>query len=230
MSDRLIRLKDRHAGERVVLVANGPSLNRMDLSFLRNHTVLGLNKIFLGLRKFAFYPRYYVAVNDLVIQQSAAQIRNLSCTKFISKRNSELLPEDALTYHVETCDPPARFCHDIALGVHEGWTVTYVALQIARYLGFNEVVIIGMDHRYEYSGLPNETQRLQGADPNHFSPEYFGGGQSWDNPDLVNSEASYLIARGEFEREGRRIIDATLGGACAVFEKEDYRKLFGLTV
>src|SRR5690606_30174480 len=140
-------------------------------------------------------PRYYVAVNDWVIQQSAAQIRALSCIKFISTRNAQWLPEDALTHHVETRDPPARFCHDIASGVHEGWTVTYVALQIARYLGFKEVIIIGMDHRYEYSGQPNETRILQGEDPNHFSPEYFGGGQSWDNPDLANSEASYSIAR-----------------------------------
>jgi len=230
MTVRVSRLKGRHEGERAILVANGPSLNHMDLSFLRRNTVIGLNKIYLGLSKFGFYPKYYVAVNDLVVQQSAEQIKALSCIKFISKRNAAYFPEDALTYHLETRNPPARFCHDIAQGVHEGWTVTYVALQIARYLGFTEVVIIGLDHRYEYSGGPNETKVMEGADPNHFSPDYFGGGQKWDNPDLMNSEESYRIARQEFEKEGRRIIDATVDGACTIFEKQDYRKLFGLTV
>jgi Uncharacterized protein conserved in bacteria len=230
MTVRVSRLKGRHEGERAILVANGPSLNHMDLSFLRRNTVIGLNKIYLGLSKFGFYPKYYVAVNDLVVQQSAEQIKALSCIKFISKRNAAYLPEDALTYHLETRNPPARFCHDISQGVHEGWTVTYVALQIARYLGFTEVVIIGLDHRYEYSGGPNETKVMEGADPNHFSPDYFGGGQKWDNPDLMNSEESYRIARQEFEKEGRRIIDATVDGACTIFEKQDYRKLFGLTV
>ncbi|MEJ2125840.1 MAG: hypothetical protein P8Y47_13870 [Alphaproteobacteria bacterium] len=93
-------------------------------------------------------------------------------------------------------------------------------------MGFKEVVIIGMDHHYEYSGAPNEAHFLEGADTNHFSPDYFGGGQTWDNPDLAHSKESYRIARAEFEKDGRRIIDATLDGACTIFEKADYRTLF----
>lgn len=219
-------LKNRHAGERAVIVANGPSLNRMDISFLKDEVTIGLNKIFLGFKKFNFYPRYYIAINDKVISQSVEQIRQLNCVKFISKRNGSLIPEDALTYHIDTNTPPARFSSDISFGVHEGWTVTYAALQIAYYLGFREVAIIGMDHRYEYIGMPNEEQQQNGPDSNHFTPEYFGGGQKWDNPDLANSEKSYRIARAEYEKDGRRIIDATVDGACAIFEKADYRKLF----
>lgn len=200
----------------------------MNLNFLRSETVIAMNKIFLGFKKFGFYPRYYVAVNKKVIEQSVAQIKAINCVKFIGSRGADLIPENALTYHVETQNPPVRFCRDISLGVHEGWTVTYAALQIAHYLGFREVVIIGMDHRYEYSGLPNEARKLQGPDPNHFSPDYFGGGQTWDNPDLVRSEESYRIARSEYEKDGRRIIDATLDGACTIFEKADYQQIFGL--
>lgn len=226
---RLRLLKERHLGERAVLVANGPSLNRMDLSFLRLETTIGLNKIHLGIEKFGFCPRYLVAVNDRVVTQSASDIKTMNCVKFISERNAGIVPEDALTYHIDTVNPPARFCRDIARGVHEGWTVSYAALQIAFYLGFHEVIIVGMDHRYEYTGQPNDPCRLNGADPNHFSPDYFGGGQTWDNPDLLNSEESYRIARKEFEKAGRRIIDATVDGACNVFPKMEYRQLFGLT-
>lgn len=221
-------LKNRHANERVILIANGPSLNYMDFGFLRSETIIGMNKIFLGFKKFRFYPKYYIVINKKVIEQSAEQIKAMNCVKFISKRGKDLIPENALTHHIDTQNPPARFCHDIAQGVHEGWTVTYAALQIAYYLGFKEVIIIGMDHRYEYTGLPNETRKLNGPDPNHFSPDYFGGGQTWDNPDLAHSEESYRIARAEFEKDGRRIIDATLDGACTIFEKMDYRKIFGV--
>lgn len=223
---RLPMLAGRHAGERGVIVANGPSLNRMDLSFLRRETVIGMNKIHLGLERFGFYPRYYVAVNRHVLEQSAEAIRALTCVKLISDRGAAWLAEDALTHHLNTTRAPARFCHDIAKGVHEGWTVTYVALQVARYLGFREVVLVGLDHRYQYTGGPNELHRLEGADPNHFSPDYFGNGQHWNNPDLAHSEESYRIARAEFEKEGRRIIDATVDGACTVFEKADYKELF----
>jgi hypothetical protein len=226
---RLQSLKNRHLNERGVLVANGPSLNMMNLGFLKHETSIGLNKIFLGLRKFHFYPRYFVAVNSLVIEQAKDEIKKLNCIKFIGNCGGDrFIENDALTYLVNTRHPPARFSHDISLGVHEGWTVTYSALQIAYYLGFKEVVIIGMDHRYDYSGNPNEERRLDGADPNHFCGDYFGGGQMWHNPDLEHSEESYRIARCEFEKDGRRIIDATLDGACQVFEKADYRQLFSL--
>ena len=224
---RFDMLYNRHLGRRAVLVANGPSLNQMDLGFLRQEIVIGLNKIYLGLGKFRFYPRYYVAVNRKVIEQSANQIKALNCVKFISKRGEMDVPENSMTYHINTLNPPERFCHDIAVGVHEGWTVTYAALQIIYYLGFKEVFIIGMDHRYAYSGGPNEEKRFDGPDPNHFSPDYFGGGQNWDNPDLARSEDSYRIARKEYENDSRRIIDATLDGACTVFEKADYRHVFG---
>jgi hypothetical protein len=199
----------------------------MDLSFLKNETTIGLNKIYLGLRKYRFYPRYYVSVNPKVIEQSASEIKALNCTKFIGTAGANgLLEEDALTYLVNTQSPKARFCKNIALeGMHEGWTVTYAALQVAYYLGFSTVVIIGMDHSFNYEGEPNESKLMQGADSNHFCSNYFGHGQSWDNPDLANSEASYRIARKMFELDNRRIIDATLDGKCSIFEKRSYRKI-----
>lgn len=228
MNQRLRALENRHKGERAVLVANGPSLNKMSLDFLQRETVIGMNKIFLGFKKFRFYPRYYLAINRLVLKQSAHIIKDLTCTKFIPVHSRSFLPESALTYHIDTDNPPARFCKDISIGMHEGWTVTYAGLQIAYYLGFDEVVIIGLDHRYRFTGAPNEQSKLNGPDPNHFSEDYFGFGQSWDNPDLANSEASYKLARIEYEIAGKRIIDATLDGACNIFEKADYRDIFKL--
>ena len=223
---RLDRFKDRHYGERGVIVANGPSLNQMDLSFLRRETVIGLNKIYLGFIRFGFYPRYLVMVNKKVIEQSASVLPTINCVKFIGERGVDIVPLDSLTHHIKTKNISQRFSTDIRLGIHEGWTVTYAALQIAFFLGFSEIVIIGMDHRFEYVGQPNEPAVIQGLDLNHFAPNYFGGGQSWDNPDLEKSEESYRIAKAEYERNGRRIIDATVNGACQVFEKADYRYLF----
>lgn len=222
-------LYNRHKNQRCVLVANGPSLNKMDLSFLKNEITIGLNKIYLGFKSFGFYPRYYVAINPTIIEQSLAVINTLNCVKFIGNRaDLSGQKENALTYFINTKHPPKRFCKDISQGVHEGWTVTYAALQIAYYLGFNEVIIIGMDHNYTYTGKPNEAHVLQGDDPNHFCTDYFGQGQKWDNPDLEHSEESYRIAREIFEQDGRRIIDATVNGHCQIFEKADYKKLFNM--
>ena len=228
MNSSLELFRNRHLGQRAVLVANGPSLNSMDLSFLRNEIVMGLNKIYLGFLKFRFYPKYYVAVNKKVIEQSAAEIENLNCVKFIGNRGVGLVKANALTHFIDTQSPNQRFCRDISAGVHEGWTVTYAAMQIAYYLGFKQLILIGMDHRYEYVGAPNDSAVIEGDDPNHFVTDYFGHGQRWDNPDLAKSEESYKIAKEIFESDGREIIDCTVDGACQIFKKMDYRELFSL--
>ena len=219
--------KNRHLGERCVIVCNGPSLNKMDLSFLKNEICFGLNKIYLGFKKFHFYPKYYVAVNQKVLLQSVTEIKALTSVKFLSARCGDLFQQNALTHIVDTSNPPARFCQDITNGLEEGGTVTYAALQVAFYLGLKDVIIIGMDHRFDYSGKPNQSNFLEGPDKNHFCSSYFSN-ENWDNPDLINSEASYKVARNVYEQSGRNILDATVDGACTVFNKKDYRSIFQL--
>lgn len=223
--ERLRQFQGRHVGERCVIVCNGPSLNKMDLGFLQHETVFGLNKIYLGLEDFGFYPDYLVAVNRKVIEQSRAPYAAMRCTKFISTRGADLLPEDAQTFHIQTIGLDGLFYPDITQGVREGHTVTHAALQIAYYMGFAEVVIIGMDHHFPESGQPNAALRMAGDDPNHFSPEYFKN-KDWDAPNLEGSETSYRAARAAFEAAGRKILDATVDGRCDIFEKADYRTLF----
>ncbi|MFT2091655.1 6-hydroxymethylpterin diphosphokinase MptE-like protein [Paraglaciecola sp. 2405UD69-4] len=219
-------LKNRHFGERAIIICNGPSLNQMDLSFLKREKTIGLNKIYLGFKKFNFYSNYYVAVNKKVLEQSHQEINRLTCHKFLSNRCTDLFQKDCLTHVIKTNNPPARFSTDLLQGMEEGWTVTYAALQVAYYLGFKDIFIIGMDHRFEYNGAPNAESVMTQSDPNHFSPDYFAKGSKWDNPDLENSERSYEIARQVYGENNRRIFDATVNGNCDIFEKVDYKSIF----
>ena len=223
---RLTRFRALHQGARCVIVCNGPSLNQTDLGLLRGEIVFGLNKIHLGLARFGFYPRYLVAVNDKVIAQSQAAYARMTAIKFLTERAAPLFAQDALTYHIHTSGLTERFYGDITQGVREGHTVTHAALQIAYYMGFAEVVIVGMDHRFAPSGPPNSEQVMQGPDPNHFSPAYFGG-QSWDAPNLAESEISYQAALARFAAEGRQIWDATVEGACTIFPKKPLSAALG---
>ena len=103
-------------------------------------------------------------------------------------------------------------------GLWEGFTVTYVCLQLAYWMGFETVLLVGVDHRYEYDGEPNEERVLQGDDPNHFHPDYFKG-MKWHNPDLARSEDAYNLARIAFQAAGRRIINLTPNTGENAFEK-----------
>jgi hypothetical protein len=101
-----------------------------------------------------------------------------------------------------------------------------VALQVAFYMGFQEAILIGVDHNFETKGKANTTIVSQGDDPNHFHPGYFGKGFRWQLPDLDMSEIGYQMAKEAFEKDGRKVLDATIGGKLKIFEKVDYNQLF----
>jgi hypothetical protein len=46
-NQRLLAFKDKHKGERCIIIGNGQSLNQMDLSFLKHEICFGTNKFFL---------------------------------------------------------------------------------------------------------------------------------------------------------------------------------------
>ena len=222
---RLRAFKDKHHGERCFIIGNGPSLNKMDLSPLRQEFTFGMNRIYLLFDQLGFDTTYYVCVNSLVIKQSAHEIEQLSMPKFLSWRSRNLIQFTPSMIFLDT-DGTLSFARDITGHIWEGWTVTYVAMQIAFYLGFSEVVLIGVDHNFTTHGPPGLTIESTGDDPNHFSPNYFGKGFRWQLPDLETSELAYRLAKYHFEQDGREILDATLGGKLQVFKKVDYHSLF----
>jgi hypothetical protein len=227
IANRLERFRNRHKGDRAVLLCNGPSLKNVDFKRIRKECIIGLNKIYLGFDEFKVYPKYYVAINKQVIDQASDSIKMLKCVNFIPPLEglTSGLSESAYTHWIKADLPPLGFSEDICNGVHQGWTVTHVALQIAYFMGFQTLAITGMDHRYSFDGNPNELRMLKGADPNHFSPTYFEN-LAWNNPDLESAEEAYRLARSYYEADGRQIIDCTIGGSCNVFTKGSLEEVF----
>lgn len=223
----LAAYQNKHYGERCVIIGNGPSLNKMDLSFLNGETTFALNRIFLGFERFGFLPTYYVATNDLVIEQSATEIAAIPCPKFIASDCHHFLPvrDDILPIRSRISYDGA-FSRDPRRGLFIGSTVTYITLQLAYYMGFTDVVLIGVDHRFKTQGAAHKEVTSGNDDPDHFDPNYFGKGFRWHLPDLDHSGRMYQLAQAFFEGMGRRVTDATLDGACPAFAKAHYRQLF----
>jgi hypothetical protein len=191
----------------------------MDLTPLKDCICFGLNKIYLMLDKVDLQIDYHVAVNPLVIEQSAQEFVKLGCPSFLSYRASRgLALDDFDFYYLMTTGSPFVFKTDIQGPIFEGYTVTFVAMQLAYYMGFSEVYLIGVDHNFITHGNPNEKQFLEGPDSNHFHPDYFSG-KEWHLPDLEGSELAYRLAKYHFEISGKKIFDATVDGKLEVFPK-----------
>jgi hypothetical protein len=223
---RLAALRDKHRGKRCFIIGNGPSLKQTDLSKLEGEFTLGQNRIYLAFPELGFTTNYYLSVNDLVIEQCAEDIQNLAMPRFISWRGRKWIkPQDNL-YFLHTTYTGEKFARDIRGRVWEGGTVTYTSLQVAYYLGFSQVILVGVDHNYVTQGKPNETVVSQGDDPNHFHPGYFGKGFRWQLPDLIQWEDAYRLARRTYEAGGRSVMDATVGGKLRVFPRVEFESLF----
>jgi len=224
---KLHSYRDKHRGERCFILGNGPSLKVTDLSLLKDEVTFGLNRIYLLFDEIGYATTYHVVVNNLVVEQSINEISNLSIPSFVSWNSHEMLEYQPNMMFLRTLgrDQP-RFFTDITKGIWEGATVTYVAMQIAYFLGFEEVVLVGVDHNFVTKGEPHTLVTSPGDDPNHFSPHYFGKGVRWNLPDLQTSELAYRIADYQFTVSGRKIVDATIGGKLEIFPKVDYKTLF----
>ncbi len=224
---KLAALKDSHRGERCILIGNGPSLRHTDLSRLKGEFSIGSNRIFLAAAELGFVPSCLVSVNDLVIEQSRAELQALDMPKFFSWRSHRWLKMADNIHFIYTSYTGPGFARDVTGRVWEGATVTNVGLQLAYHMGFTCVVLIGVDHNYPSAqGKPNETVVSNRDDPNHFSGAYFGKGFRWQLPDLETSERGYRYARQAYEEDGRQVLDATVGGKLQIFQKVDYESLF----
>lgn len=222
----LATLKDCLPGARIFIIGNGPSLRHTDLTPLRGEYTIGLNRIYLNYANMGFQPTFHCAVNANVLEQFGQEIDGLDSIKLLSADGRKHLRNTWNTFFLEYGDP-LIFYRDISRHIWaSGWTVTFNAMQLAFHLGCAEVVLVGVDHNFAHSGPPNALEISQGADVNHFHPDYFGKGVAWQYPDLEKSEFCFAMAGRVFQSVGRRIVDATIGGKLAIFPKTDYATLF----
>lgn len=182
------------------IIGNGKSLNDVPVEFMDLLPTFGANRIYLK-----YSPTYYVCVNPLVAEQNEDEIQaqtRKSAKSFVTAFVPYAQESPLITPLWSVGAPMFSLKPDE--WIWEGGTVTYVSMQLAYWLGFRTVFLIGLDHYFEYDGEPNEEQLMVGDDPNHFDPSYFKG-QRWNLPDLALSETAYKLARKMFERDGRKI-------------------------
>lgn len=218
---KMRKIQNSHIGEKCVILCNGPSLLHVDFEELKQSNVytFGLNKINLLFDKTEFRPSCVVSVNKEVIEQNSAFFNSTEIPLFINCHKKDIIKrrEDVIFFHPVNI---RGFSRDCSMSLFTGFTVTYVAMQLAFHLGFFEVALVGCDHNFATKGPANATVASGESDPNHFDPKYFSGGVNWQLPDISGSEYAYTMANSVFEGFGRKIYNCTVGGKLEVFERK----------
>jgi hypothetical protein len=228
---RLAALENAFRGRRCFIIGGGPSVAAMDLAPLRDEVTIGSNAIFLLFERMGFRPTFYTVEDRLVAEDRTAEINALrGTTKLLPRALSYCLTHDERTVWVNFVyeyEGAPRFSADLRHAGYWGGTVTFFNLQLAFFLGFREVYLLGIDHSYQVPARRSGNVITSSEpDVNHFHPDYFGPGYRWHDPRVERMEAAYLCAREFASHHGMAIINATVGGRLEVFPRVDFAELF----
>lgn len=231
---KLKALKNTKQG-RCFIVGTGPSLTLDDLRKLENEVVFGANSlctIKFAEEKFKMAnlssrkPWYYGFQDDEVYLKygNIIESMNQDCVFYntdvlyrIGKKNFHIW-NSAIPFHADYHKHSFRYGRELktgfsknaAFGVHDGYTILYSLLQIAVYMGYEEIYLLGTDCNYDQK---NQHSTLAKKD-NVNSGIY----KTLAGPSMI---ASYEVAKKYADKHGIKIYNATRGGMLEVFPRVD---------
>lgn len=218
---KLSDFKDKHKGRRCFIVATGPSLTMNDLKKLEKEYTFGVNSLCKAFDELGWESTYFV-IQDYgvynVLKPYLMQMRNSTFfygDQWFKKKDVEDLkcphykfPRYYGNHLYNRKNYKTGFSYDITRIVHEGYTVAFVALQIAVYMGFSEIYLLGTDCNYI---MPKGERHFR--DTGYDSPNY----------KTIGNEMifAYSVAKEYMDKVGIKVYNASRGGKLEVFPRRD---------
>ncbi|WP_162987413.1 6-hydroxymethylpterin diphosphokinase MptE-like protein [Metabacillus litoralis] len=229
---KIFLFKNRYKGKRCFIIGNGPSLIPEDLERLTGEYTFASNKIYKIFNKTTWRPTFYMVVDPIVLKENVEDINLVeSDNKFTLKIYKHLFKSDIYFNNNLIKDKRGTFSKNIMESLYSSGTVSYHMLQIAFYMGFSEVYLIG--HDYNFKGAVSKTRDLSFLSNVESSPIYFTenyirkdekrAGQAPDEM-YKGMEKSKLV----FEEAGRKVFNASRVSYLDVFKMKDFDELLGV--
>jgi len=215
--EKIKGFKNKHLSDRCFIIATGPSLTVEDLEKLRGEITIGMNSISKVGEKTDWKPTYY-GVQDLAVYRnlkSSIEELDEKVTVFISDslpkresltgKNIVQMPVCGMNHLINPNADNVMFSDDCYDVVYDGYTITYSLLQLAAYMGFKEIYLIGADCSYAKQG------------PQHFIET----GVTDPNVKIATERMlrSYKAAKEYADKHGIKIYNATRGGYLELFKR-----------
>lgn len=232
----LRKYKNLHENQRCFIVANGPSLTAEDLDKLSEHgeITFGMNRIYKFFDQTKWRPTYYVCEDELIAHDQQKEINAIHAkAKFIPaelKWYHDVKIDKACYFHINYNDNirfPYSFSTEIDKQIECRGTVTFTCMQIAAYMGFSEIYLLGVDHNYRVTLDINGNQVVDPEAKDYFTEDYDTDIKDIVVHDMGNNTRAYIDARKYCEvNKSTKIFNATRGGKLEVFERVDFDSLF----
>ena len=222
---QLKKFKNIHKGQRCFIIGTGPSLTTEDLELLKDEYTFASNRIFEIYPRTSWRPTYYINQDYPLLKKYPKEIHELTPKAMFFpidvKPDYDDLPmaNFFVLRHKEFYPGDAEFSENLHHFMGQGFTVTYGAIQLARYMGFSEVYLLGIDHNYSIS--QDEKGNLI---VNNGVKDYFQGSTASNIginlPRVVETTKAYMTARKYTDAHpGFTVHNATRGGKLEAFER-----------
>lgn len=216
-----------HKGERCFVIATGPSLKVSDLDQImeKREICISMNRIYNLFDKTEWRPNYYVIEDQKMIEDLAEEIAELNLEhKFVcedAKKYWDLeKSKTSIKYKMvmqDCLNDRIGFSRNLERFVYNGYTVTYVCLQLAVYMGFTDIYLVGVDFSYA-SDIYSKSNHFEGYQ-NYYRDIRL-------NPVMPDRMIrAYKKAKKVTDSMGIHIYNATRGGKLEVFERIDLDKV-----
>ncbi|MCI9401943.1 MAG: DUF115 domain-containing protein [Lachnospiraceae bacterium] len=220
-NEELLKVKNIYKEKKkCFIVATGPSLRIEDLHTLKKNNIIcfGVNSIIKVSKEWT--SNVYVATDSQFVNDNMTEIANYGCDmKFISDACEEYWREyceNSYKIHCAVTRIGTGFSEKIGQKVYSGYkgggTVTYVCLQLAVYMGFTEIYLLGTDCNY-----------IIGSSNNHFIKDDVVDNKNHGTELMIKA---YECARDYANAHNIKIYNATRGGMLEVFERVNFDSLF----
>lgn len=220
--------KGKYVCQRCFIVANGASLRIDDLDRFveREEITFGMNRIYALYDRTKWRPTFYLSQDPTVLRtclnEMREQIKNSTVFVKVPGEPRYDIP-GAINFDLDYTNvdkhmPPDFFDGSGCLFA-DGKTVTYTALQLAVYMGFQRIYLVGADCNYS-------------ADNKHINENSYPDRRMYDekkvgiSPDMEYAFVAYKVAKKYAEERGVGIFNATRGGMLEVFERVSLDSLF----
>ena len=226
----LKRFRDKHKGESCFVIGNGPSMTFADLDRIHELKVpsFACNKIFLGFKNTDWRPDYFFVSDTKIIKDIDVESIGLSYdTMFFPRMFKKEIKRgnyyEKLEHDWLNSD---KFSTDAYEGVYGRETIIVEMLQLAYYMGFSTVYIIGVDFSYNMKNVDTKNLTFENVEGNYFIKDYAKPGEVLNLGNQHSNLLGFQAARKAFEENGREIYNSTRGGKLEVFIRKDLDKVF----
>ena len=221
--ESLKQYKDIHKGKRCFIVATGPSLTVSDLEMLKDEYTISMNSIYVSYQNTDWRPNYYVIQDQFVYEKIHKELHSedydgMFIGSIIADRfdlpagdNVNVFPLDLLWQQIPNKAYHTKFSDDIYSRIYSGYNVAYSALQIAVYMGFSEIYLLGADCNYL------QDKKYFAEDKNRGEERYFTKKFYAANTDKFI--LAYEVAKQFGDENGVKIYNATRGGLLEVYPR-----------